>query len=484
MKYLILFITSIILSSCGPKLSSVPQIPSTPITITPAPNSPISTTASTTPQSGVVNFAYQNSQIQIETPLPNAKLSQTDSQNFGFATPEKNIEVKYKVLQNGLKEDIILNQAPTSNQFISHLKITNADVYLNNDNIFVFYDSKTNNYLFRFQKPFAIDAAGNRTQLVTYQLFQNGKALTINPRLDKNNMVTVSFSNQPTKLGTGDNYSLQITLDANWLADPKRVYPITIDPTIITDTYADTTKINTGASTNYTVTGGQLTISSSGGCWGTAGSCNATCLVTNQVTSTENMYSNYIDPSGCTGPVGTTQYITLCAGNGTGNCYIKGSTADCSCDYTDSNCVYGPFAISLGTQCTWIAGTYSTLATIQSANLLTGYTGIDSITTFSYSLSTLPPNTQAGVNYSQDASTWKNSAGSVGNTDTLSVGNSTPIDISGLGWTGAYFYYKLVFRSNGTATPVMNDVSVSYNTNTVQNSFQMQGVQLQGIKIQ
>lgn len=473
--FFILFLSTFFISACNstPENNISPSLstPSTPTPIISTSNAAVIATASTTTDSALVGLAYQNSHIEFEIPLSQPSLSQNDPQNFSFTTPDKNLEIQYKLLKNGLKENIILNKIPSNNQFSTSLKITNADVYLNNDRIFTFYDPLTNKYLFHFQAPYAIDAAGHRTNNVTYQLFQNGQPFTVNP--NSNNTVTVNFSEQPYKLGTGSNYTLLITVDPSWLSSKNRVYPITIDPTIITDPYNSTSYINTGASTNYQVTGGNLSIGSSDtdGCWGISGTCNGSCTISGESSSVLDIYSTYIDPYTCSGLLSTTSYPMNCSTNGTGTCYLPGSSGGCTCEPMEpGSCTDTATVYSLGTQCTWIASSYYTSATVQSTNLLVGYTNVSSIDTFRYSLSSLPTSTSIGVKFSQDASTWKNSSGSVGATDPLFIGVTNPITLTGLGWTGAYFYYLLTFASTGTNTPVLDDVSVTYSSVSITGS--------------
>jgi len=103
---------------------------------------------------------------------------------------------------------------------------------------------------------------------------------------------------------------------------------------------------------------------------------------------------------------------------------------------------------------------YANNTTIISTNLLSGTSG--SITSFVYNLSLKPTGTTATVQFSRDGTIWKNSAGAVGGTNTLNTGTDNTISLTGLGWFGAGFYYKVAFTGDGTATPVLDDVKVTY----------------------
>ncbi len=105
---------------------------------------------------------------------------------------------------------------------------------------------------------------------------------------------------------------------------------------------------------------------------------------------------------------------------------------------------------------------YDSPGTLTSVNLLSGETVI-SIDSFDYNASAIPSGTGLKVQFSQDSSTWYDSAGNSGQWDTLSQGSHS-IDLSGLGWSGDNFYYKMEFTSDGTATPVLDEISVNFST--------------------
>lgn len=110
---------------------------------------------------------------------------------------------------------------------------------------------------------------------------------------------------------------------------------------------------------------------------------------------------------------------------------------------------------------------FATTGTVSSVNLLSGLSPVDTISGFSYSLSSLPSNTTASIQFSQDGSSWYGSSGVLGASDTLSIGTNTPISLSTLGWSGAQFYYRVSFTSNGTASPVLDDITVTYCGDTL-----------------
>ena len=105
---------------------------------------------------------------------------------------------------------------------------------------------------------------------------------------------------------------------------------------------------------------------------------------------------------------------------------------------------------------------YDSPGTLTSINLLSGETVI-SIDSFDYNASAIPLGTGLKVQFSQDSANWYNSSGTPDGWDTLSQGVHN-IDLSGLGWSGANFYYKMEFTSDGTDTPVLDEISVNFST--------------------
>mgnify|MGYP000159062010 CR=1 FL=1 len=105
---------------------------------------------------------------------------------------------------------------------------------------------------------------------------------------------------------------------------------------------------------------------------------------------------------------------------------------------------------------------YHPTGTVTSVNLLSGET-VKSIDGFYYNASAIPSGTSLKVQFSQDNTNWYNSSGTADGWDTLSQGTDT-IDLSGLGWSGPNFYYQMLFTSDGTDTPVLDEISVIFST--------------------
>jgi len=100
--------------------------------------------------------------------------------------------------------------------------------------------------------------------------------------------------------------------------------------------------------------------------------------------------------------------------------------------------------------------------TLTSTNLVSGET-VKSIDSFDYIASAIPSGTSLKVQFSQDGTNWYNSAGTPGGWDTLSQGTNN-IDLSGLGWSGPNFYYHMLFTSDGSDTPILDEIKVNFST--------------------
>lgn len=180
-----------------------------------------------------------NSQIEFQLPINNPSLEVKDN-TATYINADQNMEVKYEFETNKLKESIILN-SPTNNfEFTSSFLVQNLIVKMNDERIPVFFDTN-NNYQFHFERPYAIDAAGQTTFALTYTLKPKTTTINDNPFIKKSqrpqNLLELETL-QDIQVNTSE-YELIVSVDPQWLLSPERQYPIIIDPTIVHDTSAD-----------------------------------------------------------------------------------------------------------------------------------------------------------------------------------------------------------------------------------------------------
>lgn len=156
-----------------------------------------------TSENSSMKFSLLDSAETIEKPIKKGN-------KITFEEIMNGVDLSYETLTNGIKEEIVLKQAPQSNEFLftMELEATGTQEIMADFPNPVFYD-ENGNYLFHFAEPFAFDASGNRTDEVTMQI---------------------------KKSPIESNYQLRLSVDEQWLYSPDRVYPITIDPTVLHDT--------------------------------------------------------------------------------------------------------------------------------------------------------------------------------------------------------------------------------------------------------
>jgi hypothetical protein len=126
-----------------------------------------------------------------------------------FTDVYQNIDFVYQTIPLGIKEDIVV-KAPTdisTYPFFIETNGVNPRYFAENLAGGVFYDDDKN-YLFHFEKPFAVDARGVRTDDLGFTIKRDAKSQKLVALL---------------------------TIDKSWLKSPERAYPITIDPTVIHD---------------------------------------------------------------------------------------------------------------------------------------------------------------------------------------------------------------------------------------------------------
>ena len=142
--------------------------------------------------------------------------------NINSAVVYKNIladtDLKYTINSTTIKEDIILNSSNASTAFTFNYEIKKLAYHeAENGDIEIYSNNEPDKVVFLIEKPFMYDAVGNYSDSVEMQL-------------------------TATKKG----FQLMITPNAEWVNSDDRVFPIVIDPTIVTEQSASAVKDTTG----------------------------------------------------------------------------------------------------------------------------------------------------------------------------------------------------------------------------------------------
>jgi hypothetical protein len=104
---------------------------------------------------------------------------------------------------------------------------------------------------------------------------------------------------------------------------------------------------------------------------------------------------------------------------------------------------------------------YLTSSTFTSVNVLSGKLNT-LVESFSYVTTSIPDRCEAKLQFSQDGISWVSASGVVNEYTELLVGSNT-LDLTALNYVTPNFYYKLTYLSDGTATPSVSDIRISYS---------------------
>ena len=112
------------------------------------------------------------------------------------------VDLEYRVEERGIKENLILNRPSNCDRFAFALSTGGLVPHEDADGGLSLCDG--NIAVLRIPAPFMFDADGNRSDDVRYDLVPEG-----------------------------DGYRLTLLPNPKWLADPARVYPVTVDPQLV-----------------------------------------------------------------------------------------------------------------------------------------------------------------------------------------------------------------------------------------------------------
>jgi len=184
--------------------------------------------------------------VEVEGVDLEAKKAKIESgQVLRYANAQENTDITYKIIENGLKEDIIIKKPPQDQAEFSFIISYPEELEIKErtPNELTFYE-KEGGYLFHFVKPFMEDKKGARSEEIKIQVRrvipENNTQTNNHPRGEVAPAAHLGGV-LPGEHGGNDIIKYRVTFIPNrdWLADSERKYPIIVDPTIIHDTSSE-----------------------------------------------------------------------------------------------------------------------------------------------------------------------------------------------------------------------------------------------------
>lgn len=179
--------------------------------------------------------------LEFSYPFQNTTIVYADD-TLIYKSQNLPIETRYNVVPGGIKEEIILHKIPQENTFSSVIDTQGVIPSISNEGIIAFYDTN-GEYQFHFERPFVKDATGAVSYAVKYHLKRTSGENITSETTQNDAQVTIPLlaggkKSNSTVFSSNDKYVLDIEVDTNWLHNPSRVLPITIDPTVTHNTTA------------------------------------------------------------------------------------------------------------------------------------------------------------------------------------------------------------------------------------------------------
>ena len=147
----------------------------------------------------------------------------------------EDIDIEYEIYSNNIKESIIVNSRQSEYEYSFKLKLNKLTAMLNEDGTVSIMDEETGRSIYSMPAPFMFDDNGVLSTDVYYTLTQKGKY----------------------------EYELTVTASTEWINATGRKFPVTIDPTIETNTsYGEAYVSSANPNSNYKKpSDGQLLVS-------------------------------------------------------------------------------------------------------------------------------------------------------------------------------------------------------------------------------
>ncbi|MBL0386934.1 DNRLRE domain-containing protein [Tumebacillus sp. ITR2] len=156
---------------------------------------------------GQTQFSANGASVTFQpvfTDEVNGTLSKNNKLTFTDAT--KDTDLSYEITPTSLKESLTLKKAPGTNTFTFNLNLNGLNYKEQPDGTVAIFKGHSSDPSFFLDKPFMYDANDQLSNGVTYKFRKDAQG----------------------------NQLLDLIADPAWLQDPKRLYPVVIDPSFST----------------------------------------------------------------------------------------------------------------------------------------------------------------------------------------------------------------------------------------------------------
>lgn len=161
-----------------------------------------------------VNVEIENPQENNSRKFDDVKALRNLISKATYSNIYNGIDIEYILTGNNIKENIIVNSQQESYVYSFELKLNKLTAELSNGSI-ILSDSTTGEEMYVIPAPYMYDANGVMSTDVEYSLVQNNKW----------------------------KYTFTVTANTEWINADERIFPVTIDPTIIASAVDDDTFI-------------------------------------------------------------------------------------------------------------------------------------------------------------------------------------------------------------------------------------------------
>lgn len=147
-----------------------------------------------------INFGKEKLGFTLENVQTDGTVKKEDA-TVTYENIMKDVDLRYTLQPEGVKEDLILKAAKTPNEFVFAISGT---LIAKQDGQTISFTNKNNEEFWVMTPPYMEDAAGAFSADLQYQLID----------------------------GKNNKQAIKLTIDKDYLEDPKRVFPIVVDPTV------------------------------------------------------------------------------------------------------------------------------------------------------------------------------------------------------------------------------------------------------------